>query len=117
MAYDEDLALRVRVALGPALEAVGSAAVVDERRMFGGLAFMVGGHMALAASDQGGLMVRVGPDHAAALEAEPGVAPMEMRGRPMAGWLRVSAEAVRAEESLARWVGLGVAFAGTLPAR
>jgi len=108
MAYDEALAARIRdhVAGEP----------VEEKKMFGGLAFLLGGHMAVAASGRGGLMVRVEPAETGALLAEPGTAPMEMGGRgPMEGWLRVSADAVADEESLGRWVGRGLAYARSLP--
>jgi TfoX/Sxy family transcriptional regulator of competence genes len=110
MAYDEGLAARIRehVAGEP----------VEEKKMFGGLAFLLGGHMAVAASGQGGLMVRVPPDETGDLLAEPGASPMEMGGRgPMAGWLRVSAEAVTDEGSLGRWVERGIAYARSLPAK
>jgi len=108
MAYDEALAARIRehVAGEP----------VEEKKMFGGLAFLLGGHMAVAASGQGGLMVRVEPAETATLLAEPGAAPMEMGGRgPMDGWLRVSADAVTEEEALDRWVERGLAYARSLP--
>jgi TfoX N-terminal domain len=104
MAYDEELADRIR-ALVP-----GDAV---EKRMFGGLAFLVGGHMAVAASGQGGLLVRVDPEDG--LEREPHAAPMEMRGRSMAGWLRVEAEGVQGDDELATWVQRGVAYASSLP--
>ena len=107
MAYDEDLADRIR-----ALIAVED---VVEKRMFGGLAFLVGGHMAVAASGQGGLMVRTEPEETDALLAEPHAQPFEMRGRPMQGWLRVAAEGVRTEAELAPWVQRGVAYARSLP--
>jgi len=107
VAYDEDLADRIR-----ALIAVED---VVEKRMFGGLAFLVGGHMAVAASGQGGLMVRTEPEETDALLAEPHAQPFEMRGRPMQGWLRVAAEGVRTEAELAPWVQRGVAYARSLP--
>jgi TfoX N-terminal domain len=110
MAYDEALAASIRHFV------VGEP--VEEKKMFGGLAFLLGGHMAVAASGQGGLMVRVPPDETADLLAEPGAMPFEMRGRgPMDGWLRVSAEAVTDEESLGRWVERGLAYARSLPAK
>ena len=110
MAYDEDVAARIR-------SLVAGEAGVAERRMFGGLAFLIGGNMAVAASGQGGLLVRVDPDAGAALAREDGVAPMEMRGREMRGWLRVDAARVADEDALARWVRTGVAFARSLPAK
>ena len=108
MAYDEELAARIRE------HAAGEP--VEERKMFGGLAFLLGGHMAVSASGRGGLMVRVEPAETDALLAEPGAAPMEMGGRgPVDGWLRVSADAVADEESLGRWVERGLAYARSLP--
>ena len=104
MAYDEELADRIR-ALVP-----GGAA---EKKMFGGLAFLVGGHMAVAASGQGGLLVRVDPEDG--FEREPHAAPMEMGGRSMAGWLRVEAEGVQGDDELATWVQRGVAHVSSLP--
>ena len=108
MAYDEELAERIRNLL------VDEAGVV-EQRMFGGLAFLVGGHMAVGVSGQGGLMVRVEPEETDALVAEPGARPFEMRGREMRGWLRVDADAVDADPELEPWVRRGVAYARSLP--
>ena len=108
MAYDEDLADRLREQL--------AGVVVTEKRMFGGLAFLVGGHMSVAASGQGGLLVRVDPDSSDQLLEEPGVSPMEMGGRgPVRGWLRVAAGAVEDDEALAVWVQRGVACARSQP--
>ena len=107
MAYDEALAGRIRE------HTAGEP--VEEKKMFGGLAFLLGGHMAVAASGQGGLMVRVEPEETAVLLTEPGAAPFEMRGRSMEGWLRVSTDAVADEEALGRWVDRGLAYAGSLP--
>lgn len=107
MAYDEQLAQRIRDEIGP-------APGLAEKKMFGGLAFLLNGNMAVAASGQGGLMVRCDPAESAALRAE-GAEPMEMRGRAMTGWLRVSDEAVSDDEVLGRWVGVGLTYAGTLP--
>lgn len=108
MAYDEDLADRIR---GLLADEPG----VAEQAMFGGLAFLVGGHMAVAASGQGGLMVRVEPAETDALVEEPHAEPMVMRGRPMQGWLRVADEGVSEEPALERWVARGVAYARSLP--
>jgi TfoX/Sxy family transcriptional regulator of competence genes len=108
MAYDEDLAGRIR-------ELIAGEADVTEQRMFGGLAFLVGGHMSVAASGQGGLMARVEPDATAALLAKPHVQPFEMRGREMRGWLRVEAGGVRTKRQLQPWVRRGVAYARSLP--
>lgn len=108
MAYDEDLANRIR-------ELVGEEPGLDEQRMFGGLAFLVGGHMSVAASGQGGLLVRVDPEEGEKLLAKPHVRPMEMRGRQMSGWLRVDPEGVRTKRQLEPWVRRGVAYARSLP--
>jgi TfoX/Sxy family transcriptional regulator of competence genes len=108
MAYDESLADRIREHL--------AGEPVSEKKMFGGLGFLLGGHLAVSASGQGGLLVRCEPDATASLLAEPGVARMEMSGRrPMDGWLRVAADAVSDEDDLARWVERGVAYARSLP--
>ncbi len=108
MAYDQDLAARIR-------DLLAGEEDVDERRMFGGLAFLVGGNLAVSASGQGGLMVRVPADETDALAAAPHAGPMEMRGRPLEGWLRVDAEGVRTAEGLAPWVARGLATARALP--
>jgi TfoX/Sxy family transcriptional regulator of competence genes len=107
MAYDEDLANRLR-------ELLAGEDGVTEKKMFGGLAFLVGGHMAVAASGQGGLLARSDPDDADPL-AGPHVRPMEMRGREMRGWLRVDDEAVRTQRELEPWVRRGVAYVRSLP--
>jgi TfoX/Sxy family transcriptional regulator of competence genes len=108
MAYDEDLANRIR-------ELMADEPGVTEMRMFGGLAFLVGGHMSVAASGQGGLMVRVEPEETEALLREPGAQRFEMRGRAMDGWLRVDADHVGTQEELEPWVRRGVAYARSLP--
>jgi TfoX/Sxy family transcriptional regulator of competence genes len=108
MAYDEDLAARIRVL-------IGDEPNVSEMRMFGGLAFLVGGNMAVAASGQGGLMVRVDPAETDELLALPHAREFEMRGRSMAGWLRVDDDGVRTDEELAPWVERGLAYARSLP--
>jgi len=110
VAYDEELAGRIR-------ERLGDDSGVAERKMFGGLAFLVGGNMAVAASGQGGLLVRVDPAESDQLVAETNARPMEMRGREMQGWLRVDSDDVRTAPALARWVELGVAYARSLPAK
>ena len=110
MAYDEDLAMRIS-------ELLAADADVTEQKMFGGLAFLVGGNMAVAASGRGGLMVRVDPATSDALVAKTTATVMEMRGRAMTGWLRVPADDVRTKRQLARWVGLGAAYARSLPAK
>jgi TfoX/Sxy family transcriptional regulator of competence genes len=108
MAYDEDLANRIR-------ELIAAGEDVREQRMFGGIAFLVGGNMAVGVSGQGGLMVRADPAETDALLAKPHARPFEMRGRPMKGWLRVDAEGVRTKRELEPWVRRGVAFARSLP--
>jgi TfoX/Sxy family transcriptional regulator of competence genes len=108
MAYDEDLANRIR-------ELIATEARLTEQKMFGGLAFLVGGNMAVAASGQGGLMVRVDPADTEALVAKPHAQPFEMRGREMKGWLRVDAEGVRTKRQLEPWVRRGVNYARSLP--
>jgi hypothetical protein len=108
MAYDEALADRIRDLL------VYDTAVV-EKRMFGGLAFMVQGHMTVAASREGGLMARVDPEEADVLLVEPHVRPFEMRGKPITGWLRVDAEGVATAEQLEPWVRRCVEYARSLP--
>jgi TfoX/Sxy family transcriptional regulator of competence genes len=108
VAYDEDLAGRIR-------ELIAAEPDVTEMRMFGGLAFLVGGNMSVSASGQGGLLVRVDPGETDALAAKPHAGPFEMRGRPMQGWLRVDAEGVRTKRQLEPWVRRGVAYARSLP--
>ena len=110
MAYDEHLAGRIRALLE-------GEAGVTERKMFGGLAFLLGGNMAVAASGQGGLLVRADPETSGTLLDSKGVGPMEMRGRQMRGWLRVDDDVVRTKRQLERWVGAGVGYARTLPAK
>jgi TfoX/Sxy family transcriptional regulator of competence genes len=110
VAYDEELADRIR-------ELIGSEIDLTEKKMFGGLAFLIAGNMAIAASGQGGLLVRVDPEESDTLVARTGARLMEMRGRQMQGWLRVDPEDVRTKRQLARWVDLGTAYARTLPAK
>ena len=107
MAYDEDLANRIR-------EQVGGEPGVTEQKMFGGLAFLIGGNMAVAASGQGGVLVRVDPAQSDALVATTNARLMEMGGRHMQGWLRVAPEDVGTREQLAKWVELGTAYARSL---
>ena len=110
MAYDDALAARIR-------ELLGDDPDVAEQRMFGGLAFLVSGNMAVAASGQGGLMVRVDPERTNALLADPHASPMVMRGRELRGWLRVDGEGVQTPQALAPWVERGVGYARSLPAK
>ena len=108
MAYDEELADRIRARLGDRPD-------LTEKKMFGGLAFLVGGNMAIAASGQGGILVRIDPAQSDELVATTPAEPMEMRGRSMAGWLRVDTADVSDDASLGEWVERGVAYAGSLP--
>lgn len=108
MAYDEGLANRIR-------ELIAGNPEVTEQRMFGGLAFLVAGNMSVAASGQGGLMVRVHPDETAALINKPHAQPFEMRGRAVQGWLRVDPEGLRTKRQLEPWVKRAVAYARSLP--
>ena len=107
MAYDEELARRVR-------ELMSDEPVV-EKRMFGGLAFLIGGNMAVSVSGQGGLLLRVDPAETDALLARRHAAPLVMRGRAMDGWLRIAPEGLATRRQLERWVARGVAYARTLP--
>jgi TfoX/Sxy family transcriptional regulator of competence genes len=108
--YDEDLADRIR-------ELLGAERGVQERKMFGGLAFLVGGNMAIAVSGQGGLLVRVDPDQSDRITSTTKAEPMEMRGRSMTGWLRVAAQDVATKRQLHKWVELGTCYAKSLPAK
>jgi TfoX/Sxy family transcriptional regulator of competence genes len=110
VAYDEELANRIR-------ELVAGKPALTEKKMFGGLAFLIGGNMAVAASGQGGVLVRVDPAESDRIVATTKARPMEMRGRSMAGWLRVDADDVRTKSQLAKWVELGTAYAASLPAK
>ncbi len=108
MAYDEELAERIR-------ELIATEPELTEKKMFGGLAFLIGGNMAVAASGQGGVLVRVDPTESEALVATMNARLMEMRGREMQGWLRVHPEDVRTKRQLAKWVRLGATYARSLP--
>lgn len=108
MTYDKDLANRVR-------EELAGEAGVTEKAMFGGLAFMLHGNMAVSASGRGGLMLRVGPDATDETLARPHTQLVEMRGRPMRGWIRVAPEGIETKSQLGAWVRRGVEFSRTLP--
>jgi TfoX/Sxy family transcriptional regulator of competence genes len=108
MAYDVDLAERIR-------ELVAGERGVVEKRMFGGLAFLINGNMSVAASGQGGLLVRVSPDSADKLLERDHVKPMEMRGRQARGWLRVDDDGLKTKRQLQAWVDRGVEYAKSLP--
>jgi TfoX/Sxy family transcriptional regulator of competence genes len=108
VAYDEELADRVR-------QLLGSRGDVAEKKMFGGLAFLIGGNLAVSVSGKGGLMLRCDPEETDALVREPHAAPFEMRGRFMEGWLRVEVDGLRTRSQLDRWVTRGVDCARSLP--
>jgi len=108
VAYDEDLANRIR-------ELISGEADVAEQQMFGGLAFLIGGHMSVAVSGQGGLLLRCDPAETETLLRKPHAGPFEMRGRAMNGWLRVTPDGVQTKRQLERWVARGVAYARSLP--
>jgi TfoX/Sxy family transcriptional regulator of competence genes len=108
VAYDEDLANRIR-------ELIADADGISEQEMFGGLAFLVAGNMSVAASGQGGLLLRVDPEETDALLKKPHVRPFEMRDRAMRGWLRVDPAGLRTKGQLEPWVRRGVAYARSLP--
>jgi TfoX/Sxy family transcriptional regulator of competence genes len=110
VAYDEDLANRIR-------ELVASEPSITEKRMFGGLAFLINGNMSVSASGQGGLLLRVDRTETDALLSRPHAHPFEMRGRLMQGWLRVDADGLRTKRQLERWVARGVAYARSLPSK
>jgi TfoX/Sxy family transcriptional regulator of competence genes len=108
MAYDEKLAGRIR-------ELVAGESALTEKKMFGGLSFLVVGNMAVAASGQGGLLVRVDPAESDSLVESSPARLMEMGGRTMTGWLRVDTEHVQTDEKLSAWVERGVSYARSLP--
>ena len=110
MAYDTGLADRVR-------ELIASERGVDEKKMFGGLAFLIDGNMAVVVSSHGGLMIRVPPEQTDALVSRRHVEPMVMSGREMRGWLRVHADGVATTRQLSAWVARGVDRAKSLPAK
>jgi TfoX/Sxy family transcriptional regulator of competence genes len=108
MAYDEDLAHRIR-------ELLAGEPGISEQRMFGGLAFLIHGNMSVSASGQGGLLLRVDPAQTEALVAKPHAERFEMRGRGMDGWLRVDPAGLKSKAQLERWVQRGVTYARSLP--
>ena len=109
MAHDEELAHRLR-------ETLQHEPGVREKRMFGGLAFLIDGKLAVSASGRGGLLLRVDPADTPALVAQPHVRRFEMRGRELDGWLHVAPAAIDSDDDLARWVRLGVGYARSLRA-
>jgi hypothetical protein len=108
MAYDQELAGRIR-------QLIGTDPGLTEQKMFGGLAFLIHGNMAVAASGEGGALVRVDPAQSDGLLATTNATLMHMRGRDMPGWLRVSADDLRTDDQLARWVEIGTGYARALP--
>jgi len=108
VAYDEELADRIR-------ELLATDHDVTEKKMFGGLAFLIGGHMSVSASGRGGLLLRCDPEDTDTLIRQPHVGRFEMRGRAMDGWLRVDADGVESREELEHWVAVGVDYARSLP--
>jgi TfoX/Sxy family transcriptional regulator of competence genes len=110
MAFDEELAHRLRALLHPETG-------LTEQRMFGGLAFLINGNMAVSASGQGGLLLRVDPGESERLCRSPHAHPFVMRGREMDGWLRVDDEGIRTKRQLERWARIGVAYARSLPSK
>jgi hypothetical protein len=108
MAYEEELANRIR-------ELIAGEEGLTEVRMFGGLSFLLNGHMSVAVSSRGGILVRVGPDHASDALARPHASSPVMAGRQMKGWVRVAPEGLRTKRQLAPWVARGVDFASGLP--
>jgi hypothetical protein len=110
VAYDEYLADRIR-------ELIAAEPNCSEKKMFGGLAFLIGGHLAVSASGKGGVLVRVAPTESDRLVATTPAEVAVMRGRPMDGWLRVAPEHLRTKRQLAAWVERGAAYARSLPAK
>lgn len=110
MAYDQQLADRIR-------RMIETQSGVSEKKMFGGLAFLVNGNMAIAAGGQGGAMVRVDPEQSAGLVSTTTARLAEMRGRPMPGWLRIDSDQLRSDADLTKWVEMGTAYARSLPAK
>jgi TfoX/Sxy family transcriptional regulator of competence genes len=108
MAYDETLAQRIRTL-------ANSTPGLSEKKMFGGLAFLVNGNMAISASGNGGVMVRVDPAQSDAITSSSNARMVEMRGREMPGWLRVDTIDVQTDEELKHWVELGTKYASSLP--
>ncbi len=110
MAYDEELVNRIR-------ELVQDEDGLTEKRMFGGLTFLVNGNMSVSVSSKGGLLLRVDPSQTSALVRTPHVERFEMRGRPMDGWLRVGVAALESDDELSRWVNYGLGYARSLPSK
>ncbi len=109
MAYDEQLAEQVR-------EVLAGEPGLSEKRMFGGQGFLINGNLAVSASGQGGLLLRVDPAESETLVADPNASRAVMRGREMDGWLRIRTDGL-SDAELERWIGRGVSFARSLPAK
>jgi hypothetical protein len=110
VAYDEELADRIR-------KLIGDEPALTEKKMFGGLAFLIGGNMAVGPSGQGGILVRVDPEESKQLVETTTAYPMEMRGRKMTGWLRVDSADLAEDDELAKWVDIGTTYARSLPSK
>jgi hypothetical protein len=110
MAYDMEIAERLR-------DALSGEAGLSEKRMFGGLAFLINGNMAVSASGRGDVLLRCNPSSSDTLTAATGVERAVMQGREMDGWLRVAPSVIATEEALEQWVGVGLAYAKSLPAK
>lgn len=110
MAYDEDLAGRIRDLIGPDPE-------LTEKKMFGGLAFLIRGNMAISASGEGGILVHVDPERSADLVATTTATPAVMQGREMPGWLRVSPEHLATDDDLSAWIDIAIVYARSLPSK
>jgi TfoX/Sxy family transcriptional regulator of competence genes len=110
VAYDEDLADRIR-------EIVRDESSLTEKRMFGGLAFLINGNMAVSASGQGGLLLRVDPADTPTLVERPEASRFAMRGREMDGWLRIEPSGLTTKRQLKSWISRGVGYARSLPAK
>ena len=110
MAYDEDLANRLR-------ELLAGEDAVTEKRMFGGLAFLVHGNMSVSASGKGGLLARIDPADTETALARPHASRMEMGGRSMDGWIRVAPEGIKTKRQLVSWVDRSLGYVRTLPAK
>ncbi|WP_067990314.1 TfoX/Sxy family protein [Nocardia pseudobrasiliensis] len=111
MAYDEQLADRIRDALGPDLPQM------TEKKMFGGLAFLLGGNMTVAATRNGGMMVRVAPEEADSMIDGEYITPMTMGGREMRNWLRITPDLLTDDNTLTEWIARALRFARTLPTK
>jgi hypothetical protein len=110
VAYDEDLANRIR-------DIVQDESGLTEKRMFGGLAFLINGKMAVSASGQGGMLLRVDPGDTPTLIERPEASRFEMRGREMDGWLRIDMTGLVTKRQLRSWVSRGISYARSLPAK